>query len=187
MGQEGNERLDYLMSRMDILDCINRIARGVDRLDRDIFRTGYHDDAILDFGTHIGTPDQHMDFFFDLHAKMQTATAHTICNHTCEIDGDVAHTETYYIYGSENTSGTPVTVAGGRYVDRFERRKGRWAISLRKCVPTWNMTPDSDVSKQIAEAFRLVGNNVRDRSDMSYQRPSTLSPDRLAAAQAQDE
>jgi len=185
MGQEGNNRLDYLMSRMEIFDCINRIARGVDRLDRDIFRTGYHEDAILDFGTHIGTPDQHMDFFFDLHAKMQTATSHTICNHTCEIDGDVAHTETYYIYGSENTSGTPVTVAGGRYVDKFERRNGRWAIALRKCVPTWNMTPDSDVSRQIAEAFKLVGNNVRDRSDMSYQRPSTLSPERLAAAQAQ--
>jgi hypothetical protein len=121
------DKLDYLMSRLDIIDCINRIARGVDRLDRDIFRSGYHQDAILDFGTHIGSPEQHMDFFFDLHAKAQTRTAHTICNHTCEIDGDVAHTETYYIYGSENTSGTPVTVAGGRYVDKFERRDGRCA------------------------------------------------------------
>ena len=45
------DRLDYLMSRMDILDCVNRIARGVDRLDREIFRTGYHADAVLDFGS----------------------------------------------------------------------------------------------------------------------------------------
>ena len=175
------DKLDYLMSRLEIIDCINRIARGVDRLDRDIFASGYHTDAVLDFGTHIGSPEQHMDFFFALHATAQTATAHTICNHTCEIDGDTAHTETYYIYGSENTSGTPVTLAGGRYVDRFERREGRWAIVVRKCLTTWNITPDSDVSKQIAEAFKLVGHNGRDRGDMSYDRPSTIGPERLMA------
>lgn len=183
MGQD-SDQIDYLRSRMDILDCINRIARGVDRLDRDIFRTGYHADAILDFGTHIGTPEQHMDFFFELHATMQKAHAHTICNHTCEIDGDVAHAETYFIFASENVSGTPTTVAGGRYIDKFERRDGRWAIVLRKCTTTWNLTPDSTVSQQIAAAFALVGHVGRDRDDVSYQRPSALTPERQAAAAA---
>jgi len=181
MGQDGGDRLDYLMSRMDILDCINRIARGVDRLDRAIFRTGYHADAVLDFGTHIGDPEQHMDFFFDLHARMQKAHAHTICNHTCEIDGDTAHAETYFIFASENVTGVPTTVAGGRYVDRFERRDGRWAIAVRKCVTTWNLTPESAVSQQIAAAFALVGHVGRDREDISYQRPSIVAPGRLAA------
>jgi hypothetical protein len=181
MGQQTVDRLDYLVSRMDILDCINRIARGVDRLDRDIFRTGYHADAVLDFGTHIGSPEQHMDFFFDLHAKMQKAHAHTICNHTCEIDGDTAHAETYFVFASENLTGVPTTLAGGRYVDRFERRDERWAIAVRKCVTTWNLTPESAVSQQIAAAFALVGHVGRDREDISYQRPSIVSPDRLAA------
>src|SRR5262249_592474 len=145
MGQEGGNRLDYLMSRTDILDCINRIARGVDRLDREIFRTGYHPDPAPDFGTHIGNPQHHMDFFFALHPTMQKAHAHTICNHTCEIDGDTAHAETYFIFASENVAGVPTTVAGGRYIDRFERRDGRWAIAVRKCVTTWNLTPESAV------------------------------------------
>jgi hypothetical protein len=178
-----DDQIDYLRSRMDILDCINRIARGVDRLDRDIFRTGYHADAILDFGTHIGNPEQHMDFFFALHETMQNAHAHTICNHTCELDGDVAHAETYFLFASENVSGTPTTVAGGRYIDRFERRAGRWAIAVRKCVTTWNLTPDSAVSQQIAAAFALVGYVGRDRDDISYQRPSTVTPERAAMAQ----
>jgi hypothetical protein len=181
MGQEDGDRLDYLMSRMDILDCINRIARGVDRLDRDIFRTGYHSDAVLDFGTHIGDPEQHMDFFFDLHAKMQKSHAHTICNHTCEIDGDTAHAETYFLFASENVTGVPTTVAGGRYIDMFERRAGRWAIAVRKCVTTWNLTPESTVSQQIAAAFALVGKVGRNRGDLSYQRPLTVAPERLAA------
>lgn len=175
------DKLDFAVSRIEILDCINRIARGVDRLDRDIFRTGYHPDAVLDFGSHIGNPEQHMDFFFELHANMQKAHSHTICNHTCEIDGDTAHTETYFIFASENVQGTPVTIAGGRYVDRFERRDGRWAIAVRKCLTTWNFTPDSAVSQQIAAAFALVGTNSRDRNDVSYQRPSTVTPERLAA------
>lgn len=180
-----SDRLDFVASRIDILDCINRIARGVDRLDRDIFRTGYHDDAILDFGTHIGDPEQHMDFFFELHATMQKAHAHTICNHTCEIDGDVAHAETYFIFASENVTGVPTTIAGGRYVDKFERRAGRWAIAVRKCLTTWNLTPESAVSQQIAAAFALVGHNGRDRDDVSYQRPSTIAPERLAIARPQ--
>jgi hypothetical protein len=174
-------QLDYLGSRLEIIDCINRIARGVDRLDEDIFRSGYHEDAILDFGTMIGNPQRFIDFFFDLHRTMHHATAHTICNHVCEIDGDVAHTETYWIIGTRNASGTPVTVAGGRYIDRFERRDGRWAIALRKCVTTWNLNPDSDVSQQIAAAFALVGANSRDRDDLSYQRPSIVSAEREKA------
>jgi hypothetical protein len=184
MGQDSD--IDFVKSRIEILDCINRIARGVDRLDPDIFRTGYHDDAILDFGTHIGTPEQHIAFFFDLHRRMQKAHAHTICNHTCEIDGDTAHAETYFIFASENVSGVPTTVAGGRYVDRFERRNGRWAIAVRKCLTTWNLTPESEVSKQIAAAFALVGTNNRGRDDVSYERPLTISLDRLTAAQAHD-
>ena len=184
MGQEAD--IDFVKSRIEILDCINRIARGVDRLDPDIFRTGYHADAILDFGTHIGSPDQHIAFFFDLHRRMQKAHAHTICNHTCEIDGDSAHAETYFIFASENVSGVPTTVAGGRYVDRFERRNGRWAIAVRKCLTTWNLTPESEVSKQIAAAFALVGTNNRGRDDVSYERPLTVSPERLEAAQAHD-
>lgn len=179
---QANDRLDWVASRIEILDCINRIARGVDRLDRDIFRSGYHADAVLDFGTHIGTPEQHMDFFFELHATMQKAHAHTICNHTCELEGDVAHTETYFIFASENVHGVPTTIAGGRYIDRFERRDDVWAIAVRKCVTTWNMTPESEVSKQLAAAFALVGHNGRDRGDLSYQRPSTVSTERLAAA-----
>jgi hypothetical protein len=173
-------KLDYIASRMEILDCIHRIARGVDRLDETIFRSGYHDDAVLDFGTMIGNPEKFIDFFFDLHRKMHKATAHTICNHVCDIDGEVAHAETYFIFASQNASGVPTTLAGGRYIDKFERRDGRWAIALRKCVTTWNLTPDNDVSKQIAAAFALVGHVSRDREDLSYDRPSAIAKEREA-------
>jgi hypothetical protein len=168
----------YVASRMEIFDCIHRIARAVDRLDAELFRSGYHDDAILDFGTMIGNPQRFIDFFFELHRTMHKASAHHITNHVCEIDGEVAHTETYWIFGSENASGIPTSLAGGRYIDRFERRAGRWAIALRKCFPTWNLTPDNDVGKQISAAFAQVGHVSRDNDDLSYQRPSTVADSR---------
>jgi hypothetical protein len=180
MSDASRAKLDHVVSRMEILDCIHRIARGVDRLDEDVFRSGYHDDAVLDFGAMIGNSSKFIDFFFELHRTMHKATAHTICNHVCDIDGDVAHAETYFIFASENASGVPTTLAGGRYIDKFERRSGRWAIALRKCVTTWNLTPDNEVSKQIASAFALVGRVSRDREDLSYDRPSMISKQREA-------
>ena len=180
MNAHDNNRLDLLTSRMDILDCIHRIARGVDRLDRALVLSGYHDDALDDHATFVGGPGGFVDYFFDLHRKAHKSTAHIICNHVCEIDGDIAHAETYFIFASENTAGAPYQLAGGRYIDKFERRNGRWAIAIRKCVTTWNTTPDSEVSKFMAGAFALVGHNSRDKEDLSYERPLNMTAERLA-------
>jgi hypothetical protein len=176
---------DYVRSRLDILDCVHRIARGVDRLDAEAVLSGYHPDAIDDHGTFVGSPQGFVDYFFDLHGRMHRATQHIIANHVCEIDGDTAHAETYYVFASVNDpaadgQGPPTTVAGGRYVDRFERRGGRWAIAARKCVPEWNMAPDSPVSVAMRAAFAGVGVIARDRTDLSYERPMTVSPERMA-------
>lgn len=39
-------KLDELLDRTEILDCIHRYARGMDRLDRELVRSAYHDGAI---------------------------------------------------------------------------------------------------------------------------------------------
>lgn len=180
MSGNENTQLYYLASRLEILDCINRIARGVDRLDRALVLSGYHEDALDDHATFVGGPKGFVDYFFDLHKNAHKSTAHIICNHVCEIEGDVAHAETYFIFASENTVGPSYSLAGGRYIDRFERRDGRWAIAVRKCVTAWNTTPDSPVSQKMAAAFALVGHVSRDRDDLSYDRPVSLSEARLA-------
>jgi hypothetical protein len=180
MNRHENRQLDFLASRLQILDCIYRIARGVDRLDRALVLSGYHEDALDDHATFVGGPKGFVDYAFELHQDAHKSTAHIICNHVCEIEGDVAHAETYYIFASENTVGPPYSLAGGRYVDRFERRDGRWAIALRKCVVAWNTTPDSPVSQQMAAAFALVGRVSRDPDDLSYERPLAMTTERLA-------
>ena len=56
-----------------------------------------------------------------------------IFNTSVELRGDVAHTETYWQFFGENRV-KPNILAIGRYVDRFERRDGRWAIAARVCI-----------------------------------------------------
>ena len=37
-----------------------------------------------------------------------------------------------------NRQGQPLTMGGGRYVDRLEQRDGRWAIAARVCLRDWS-------------------------------------------------
>jgi hypothetical protein len=171
--------LDYVKSRIDILDCINQYARGMDRLDPDMTNSAFHEDAVLDYGVYVGNPAGFIEYFYDLHRRFHHSTNHMICNHVCELDGDTAHTETYFAVANNNQHGPAFGLAGGRYVDRFERRNGRWAIAVRKCVAEWDSTPGIELVDKLTEAFVAVGKLSRDRSDLSYQRPGRVAPERL--------
>ena len=91
-----------LKDRQDILDCLVRYCRGVDRLDRNILRSAYHDNAVDDHGEYVGDVEGFIDWAFDYHITHQLRTVHAITNHTCELTGDTAHTETYWTFTALN-------------------------------------------------------------------------------------
>lgn len=171
--------LDYVKSRLDILDCVNRYTRGMDRLDRDSALSAFHADAQLEYGVFVGSPAEFFDYFHELHLHHHKSTNHMICNHVCELEGDVAHTETYFAVANNNATGNPFSLAGGRYIDRFERRGGRWAIATRVCVGEWDATPGNELAETLLAKFREIVSIGRDRSDVSYQRPLVIPPERL--------
>ena len=116
-------------------------------------------------------------------------------NHRCDIDGDMAHAETYFLFVSMNRTGKPVTLGGGRYVDRLERRSGRWAIAARVTLRDWSMMderPDmNDLSSftstraSLSDVMRAFMNGGmaarRDANDPSYMRPLRVDPARAEA------
>ena len=59
------------------------------------------------------------------------ATLHTLTNVRIELDGELARCESYVVayHWRERETGTELETAGGRYVDRFERRGGEWKIA----------------------------------------------------------
>lgn len=164
-----------LIDRQAIMDCLTRYSRGVDRRDRDLLLSVYHEDAWDDHAAFCGPAAKFADWAFDFHYKYQEAHHHYILNHSCELDGDVAHTETYYLFSGVNREGPKVIMSGGRYLDRFEKRNGRWAIAARKCLIEWTGTlNDLDYDPAYKAALQSSGVSARGREDTSYDRPLTV-------------
>jgi hypothetical protein len=163
-----------LADRAEIIDCLTRYARGMDRLDRALARSAYHDDALDDHVGFAGPVDDFLDWAFGYHGT-QMRHQHFITNVTIDVAGDVAHTESYYLFvGSYADEQLPLTVTGGRYVDRFERRDGRWAIAARACLVEWRTEATDLLTGPALEFSGLAGTIARDASDASYQRPLTV-------------
>lgn len=165
------KRIQGLIDRQDISDALIRFARGMDRFDRDLFLSAFHSDAIIDAGPYVGGAEGLYDWAAGLHEAGQFATQHNLLNQTIELDGDTAHVETYYLFAGRNRDET-VWVAGGRYINRFERRGAQWAIAMHCNAIEW-----SSVLKGAGNPFAAIpdllanGEARRDRKDLSYTRP----------------
>ena len=195
MSNENLEKIvEELRDRQAIQDLLATYSRGVDRLDRELLLSVYHPDAIDDHGVFIGTPEEFVDWAIAMHTAAHLSHQHCVLNHTCDLDGEVAHTETYFMFVAMNRAGAPTATSSGRYVDRMEKRNGRWAIAARVCIRDWaplTEIPDSlDQSKMTIvkiqdEALRAIMRGgpqpSRDRNDISYQRPLTIPPERVQA------
>lgn len=172
---ELSERVARLEARAEILDCIQRYARGMDRRDRPLLRSAYHDDAVDDHVGFVGPVEDFIDWAFAYHST-QTRYQHYLLNHTAEVNGDEAHAETYYLFvATDREPANHMTLSGGRYVDRFERRDGRWAIVDRVCVVEWNAESTSVLTEEILALLPDIKSATHDRSDPSYTRPLTAA------------
>jgi SnoaL-like domain len=169
------DRLQELLDRQDIIDCIHRYCRAVDRLDRELLLSVYHSDAIDDHGPYVGTPEGFAEWAFADHRRNHVLTRHIVTNHSCEISGSSAHTETYWMFTAINREGPP-TLHFGRYIDHFERRAGRWAIAARVCLIEHHaLLAELPMPADAIAVLQSNGVASRDRSDLSYMRPLQVS------------
>ena len=168
-----DQAIQELLDRQAIINCLHRFCRAVDRLDRDMMLSAYHSDAIDDHGQVVGSG---ADLFEWARRRVASGDAdtthHHITTHNCEIDGDTAHAETYFIFSSVKKDGD--LFAGiGRYIDRLERRSGEWCIAMRYCVAEWAGTITGLPNPFFASMSDLHANGMpsRDGNDPSYIRP----------------
>jgi hypothetical protein len=163
----------YLRDRLDILDCVNNQSRGHDRHDVELMTAVYLDDGIDEHGPTVKAGPEYGEWANAAHAQVFEDHLHNITTHTCEVDGDVAHCESYVVGAMRARDGKTVSLLGGRYLDRLERRDGAWGIALRRCTIEWAFTADGSMLQSGALAGFLKG--TWDRTDLSYARP--LEPD----------
>jgi len=125
------------------LDVLLRYYRGCDRKDSALMRASFFEDATVDYGAfYAGGLDGFIEAAESPAALAGYArTMHFVGNMLIDVDGDLANTETYVI-GHHTTkpehewAGAMVLVYM-RYLDRFERRDGRWAIAERSVAYEW--------------------------------------------------
>lgn len=170
----------YLRDRLEILDCINRYCRGLDRLDPELVASSYHDDAIDNHYDFVGGKQAFVPYAIDVEGRL-LATHHGISSHLCEIDGDTAHAESYVHWFLRRPDGETVSCGGGRYIDRLERRAGIWAIVVRQLLMDSHFEVDAAAWKRLEPLFHT---GSRDRSDPSYRRPFALPPELMELGQA---
>lgn len=123
-----------LYAKQQISEALYTYCRAVDRVDRELGYSIWHDDATVDYGAGIyrGAARGVIDYICDSHMK-GVVHSHQITNIIIKLDGDRAFSEAYL------TSGARCVVDGvlkqittrGRYLDRWSRRAGRWGIERR--------------------------------------------------------
>jgi hypothetical protein len=166
--------VQYLKDRQAILDCISLHARGHDRHDVELLTNAYHADGTDEHGHAINAGPNYAEWANAIHAAGSKLHTHNITTHTCDIDGDVAHCESYVIVALLNNDEKSSRLICGRYIDRMERRNGEWRIALRRSTVDVLIAGDASILK--APLFTQQGytKGTRDRRDVSYQRPLSL-------------
>jgi hypothetical protein len=162
--------LEELLAREEIGDVIKRLARGTDRLDAAMIESCYHDDGFDDHNAFRGSPSEFAKWVLDVLTTFDS-TMHFTGSPYIRLDGDVAQVDTYCVahhVGTPDDVGDATDmVLGLRYVDRFERRAGRWLIAKRVCAFDWVYRVPFSASDRswFAEDFTV---GARDHTDITY-------------------
>jgi ketosteroid isomerase-like protein len=141
-------------------------GRGVDRLDLDLVRSCYWDDATEDRGRYNGGVEGFVEWLGGMLSGFES-TWHQLGEPFIELDGEVAYVETYCLGLHQLPEGAGEPRARWipcRYLDRFERREGEWRIARR--VATYEgafvAAPDPTFQSEVRSR--------RSHDDPAYQR-----------------
>lgn len=160
--------LQRILDKDAIWECVLRYTRGLDRLDLDLFRSAYWEDALTCHGHVNGSVDDFLDWWLPLQQRREVGQ-HVVTNHWVSFDGaDAADGETYFLASIKNAAEDFVELLAGRYVDRFEKRDGQWRIKTRVLIFEWEATVDAS---RMPERLAANHKGSRDRRDISYERP----------------
>jgi hypothetical protein len=174
-----DSQLQALVDKQAITEVIYRYARALDRCDLELLRSCFHSDSSHDHGDFTGNSFDFCEWAIELLLRL-TATQHHIGNVLIDLEGNVAHTETYWVayHRIPAQAGGSGVVAGqgheldlfigGRYIDRMEQRAGEWKIARRTGIHDWQrFEPPNDGGFFESDPKKR---GMRNRSDRVYQR-----------------
>lgn len=160
--------LERLQAVDAIRECIYRVCRGTDRVDRALLQSAFHPDAVIHFGKIFDGPVEEWIPSALSHQAGQSQRQHLVGNIIVRIEGDRAFAESYELDRHKTPMNGEVRdlVLAARTLDRFERRDGEWRIVERTKVMDWGRAISaSDGPYQNSP----LGRGGDDLSDPSYE------------------
>lgn len=156
--------LEDLAAREAIRQQLHNYCRAMDRRDDTLGYAVWHEDGTADYGVGIfqGLGRDFVDQVSRNHLR-RTVHSHQVATIGIEVNGDRAASEAYATVRLQ-TVGEGVTTEefyAGRYLDRWSRRDGRWAIDHRIWVLDFDHAP-------YPVQTRLPIGSSRDTDDPSY-------------------
>ena len=158
---EASSEFQALADRVAIEDLLYTYCRAIDRLDFELFKSVYHTDATDEHPPFAGLAHDVGERIFKFLPTHFSLTSHTVTHARIDIGGQRAVGEAYFLAqhllhedeallvafsGEEYAQRARASgqagvqhqfIAGGRYIDRFERRGGQWKIADRKVLSEW--------------------------------------------------
>lgn len=167
LNAQNEERLLRLLDEREIHDVLVRYCRGVDRCDRELMASCYHDDAVDDHGNWQVLGADAAQHIYDLVKPGSNSAMHFLGNVRIEVEGDTAFTESYVLAFRSSRGGEQAytRTRAVRFVDRFTRRDGQWRISERVVADEWNRVDELVEAMADANNFRY---GSKDRDDPVY-------------------
>lgn len=191
MESSTDRTLTECTDRVAIENLLGLYCRAIDRLDVDLLKSIYHQEAIDDHGAMCVNAHEFADQITAMLKEACVYTMHTVTHSVIDIHGDEAASESYYLaihtiaaneaaiktfFGetyleTERAAGRHDRrheyVCCGRYLDRLQKRNGEWKILHRKITNEWGACrPESMVAEGMAAAFATESR--RDRQDPVY-------------------
>lgn len=135
---------DKIAARLEIQHRVVQFVRGVDRLDLELARQAFHEDATDNHGAYSGPVSGLLDWIAERHPDI-AVSHHQVGNHYIEfVDDDNAFSETYVLTWqsvnpkvsllAEPSDDSYEHFGAARYIDHFTRRNGVWRIQKRVTV-----------------------------------------------------
>ncbi len=148
------EVIERMAIKSEIADVLYRYCHACDRSDIEMLKSVYHPGAIDNHGLFDGPADEYAEFIIPRMEQRYASTQHHMTNILVDIHGDTAYVEAYFIsfhrwredFGRDSST-------AGRYVDRFEKRDGRWLIAHRQLVIDWTADHSGIKPTEVASQF----------------------------------
>jgi hypothetical protein len=171
--------LESLAAKQAITEVLHRYCRAMDRMDRDLALACWHPGGMDDHSpNYTGDAAGFIDWVWPVHAAL-VATRHETSNILIDLQGDQAGVESYcaITLRVKREGETYDVFTSGRYLDRFERLDGVWAIRHRQSISEWHRVERLGLTVTAFQTPPLLGGDPiggrplrprRDRTDPSY-------------------